>query len=253
MSYNFELMKSKYLYLLLIIATCLLYQSCKHDPIFEEDPIGMTPIDTTGNGNPDTVLFGGIPCDPDTVYFNNQILPFLAASCAQPGCHDAATAEDGVMLTDYFNIISTGDVDPFDPDNSEIYETITDSDLDKRMPPEGEDPLTDDQIQMIYTWIAQGAQNNGCSSCDTTAVTFTNTIYPIVEIKCQGCHSGSEPSASLALIDYTDISTIALTGAFYSSITGTNDYTQMPYNANALPQCEVDLIQSWIDDGAPNN
>jgi hypothetical protein len=220
----------------------------------DEGPLGgVTPIDTSGNGNVDTVLFGGNPCDPDTVYFQNQILPFLAASCAQPGCHDAATAEDGVMLTDYFNIVTTGDVEPFDPNDSEIYETITDSDLDDRMPPAGEDPLSAEQIEMIYTWIAQGAQNNSCSSCDTTEVTFSSTIYPLVEIKCQGCHSGNDPSSGLSLLDYGDISTIALNGAFYSSVTGTNSYTQMPYNSNPLPACEVDLIQSWIEAGAPNN
>lgn len=252
-------MKTNYLISLVILVVIALSQACMHDPILEEGPLGgdgsgIDPIDTTGgNGNPDTVLFDGIPCDPDTVYFENQILPFLAASCAQPGCHDAATAEDGVMLTDYFNIMSTGDVSPFDPNNSEIYETITDPDLDDRMPPEGEDPLTTEQIQMIYTWIAQGAQNNSCSSCDTTAVTFSQTIYPLIEIKCQGCHSGAQPSSGLSLIDYSNISTIALTGALMSSVTGTNSYTQMPYNSNPLPACEVDLIEAWIADGAPNN
>lgn len=247
-------MRSSKLIPILVVASCLVYQSCKHDPFLTEGPLGgPQPIDTTDNGNPDTVLFGGNPCNPDSVYFENQILPFLTATCAQPGCHDAATAEDGVMLTDYFNIISTGDVNPFDPNDSEIYETITDSDPEDRMPPAGEDPLTAAQIQMIYTWIAQGAQNNACSSCDTTSVTFSQTIYPLVEIKCQGCHSGTQPSSGLSLNTYSDISNIAITGAFMSSVTGTNSYVQMPYNSNPLPACEVDLIEAWIADGAPNN
>jgi hypothetical protein len=238
----------------LAVAVAVLYQSCTHEPFLAAPISGdVSVFDTTGNGTNDTILFGGNPCDPDSVYFENQILPFLTATCAQPGCHDAATAEDGVMLNNYFNIVTTGDVDPFDPNSSEIYETITDSDPDDRMPPAGEDPLTPEQIQMIYNWIAQGAQNNSCSSCDTAQVTFTNTIYPIVEIKCQGCHSGSQPSSGLTLNSYTDISSIAVSGAFYSSITGTNNYTQMPYNANALPPCEVDLIEAWIAAGAPNN
>lgn len=238
----------------LALLVAVSYQSCVHDPYLSQTLSEVdNPFDTTGNGTTDTVLFGGNPCDPDSVYFENQILPFLTASCAQPGCHDAATAEDGVILNNYFNIISTGDVNPFDPNDSEIYETITDSDLDDRMPPAGEDPLTAAQIQMIYNWIAQGAQNNSCSSCDTAQVTFSSTIYPIVEFKCQGCHSGSQPSAGISLNNYSDISGIALTGAFYSVVTGTNNYTPMPYNSNALPPCEVDLIQAWIDAGAPNN
>ncbi|NNC83915.1 MAG: hypothetical protein HKN79_10080 [Flavobacteriales bacterium] len=226
-------------------------QACKHDPILDE-LIVEDPIDTTGGG-PDTTVFQGNPCDPDSVYFVNEILPFLTASCAQPGCHDAATAEDGVVLDSYFNIVTTGDVEPFDPADSEIYETITDSDLDDRMPPAGEDPLTAEQIQMIYDWIAQGAQDNSCSSCDTTEVTFAQTIYPIIELKCQGCHSGAQPSSGLSLEDYGDISTIAISGALYSSITGSNGYPLMPYNSNALPACEIDLIQTWILEGAPDN
>jgi uncharacterized membrane protein len=247
-------MKQSKLILIVSIMTCMAYQSCKHDPILVEGPGGgIPPFDTTGNGNPDTVLFGGNPCDPDSVYFENQILPFLTATCAQPGCHDAATAEDGVMLTDYFNIINTGDVNPFDPNDSEIYETITDSDPDDRMPPAGEDPLTPAQIQMIYNWIAQGAQNNSCSSCDTSAVTFSQTIYPLVEIKCQGCHSGSQPSSGLSLNTFAQIQSIALSGDFMSSINGTDGFAQMPYNSSPMPDCEKDLIQAWIDEGAPNN
>lgn len=237
--------------------TILLYASCKHDPILEEGPLTDVdfPIDTTGggNGNLDTVLFGGIPCDPDTIYFENDILPFLSSTCAQPGCHDAATAEDGVLLTDYLNIMSTGEIVPGDPFDSELYETITDPDLDDRMPPEGEDPLSSEQIQMIFDWIAQGALQNSCNSCDTNEVTFSSTIYPLVEIKCQGCHSGSQPSSGLALLDYEDISAIAFDGSFMSSIQGADGYAQMPYNANALPPCEVDLIEAWIEDGAPDN
>lgn len=249
-------MKAKILLVLLPLGICLLYQSCKHDPFLVEGPAdggGLAPIDTSGNGNIDTLGFGGIPCNPDTVYFQNEILPLLSSTCAQPGCHDAATAQDGVMLTDYFNIMSTGEVQPFDPNDSEIYEAITDSDPEDRMPPEGEEPLTADQIQLIFTWIAQGAQNNSCSACDTAEVTFSNTIHPLVEIKCQGCHSGAQPSANLSLLDYTDISTIALSGALLSSVTGTNSFTQMPFNANPLPACEIDLIEAWVAAGAPDN
>lgn len=235
----------------LCLFTLLVFSACTHDPILDES-LDNGDSDNGGN-NTDTVLFGGIPCDPDSVYFVNEVLPFLTASCAQPGCHDVNTAEDGVVLDNYFNIVTTGDVDPFNPNGSEIYETITDSDPEDRMPPAGEDPLTSSQIQLIYDWISQGAQDNSCNSCDTNQVTFSQTIFPIVELKCQGCHSGNQPSGSLSLIDYDDISQIALTGAFIGSVNGSNGYTLMPYNSNALPPCEVDLIQSWIDAGAPNN
>ena len=159
---------------IIILSICILCFSCKHEPLFMEETDGeITPFDSSYFENIDTILFGGDPCDPDTVYFENFIQPLLMSSCAQSGCHSVESAEDGVVLDSYYNIIVTGDVEPYDPNDSEIYEVITDNDLDDRMPPEGEDPLTAEQIQMIFNWIAQGAQNNSCSSCDTSGVTFS--------------------------------------------------------------------------------
>ena len=40
------------------------------------------------------------PCDPDTVYFEMDVLPILLSSCGKSGCHDA-TAQDGVRLDSY--------------------------------------------------------------------------------------------------------------------------------------------------------
>jgi uncharacterized membrane protein len=158
-----------------------------------------------------------------------------------------------VILNSYINIINTGDVDPFDPWGSDLYEVLVDPDPDDRMPPAGEDPLTPGQIQMIFDWIAQGAQNNGCGSCDTTNITFSQHIMPLVTLKCQGCHSGAQPSSGLYLNNYSDVSAIAANGAFANSIQGTAGFVQMPYGVSALPDCEKDMILTWIADGHPNN
>ena len=79
----------------LALLACLV--SCKH-----EVPQPMLVEDTTGNGPG-----SGIPCDSNTVYFEQQILPILISNCSQPGCHNAASAQDGVVLTNYSSIIST--------------------------------------------------------------------------------------------------------------------------------------------------
>lgn len=233
---------------MLIISLIMMVFSCKHEPFPPLlDDSNMNPTDTTvTNENLD-------PCDPDSVYFENSILPFIISSCAQPGCHNQATAEDNVILDSYENIIESGEIIAGNALNSELYETITDSDLDDRMPPDPEDPLTSEQIDMIYNWIQQGAQNNSCSSCDTNEVTFSNTIFPLVELKCQGCHSGGEPEANLSLENYIDINSIALNGDLLNSVNGTNGFVVMPFGGNPLSQCEIDQIINWINDGAPEN
>jgi hypothetical protein len=64
-----------------------LHQSCKHAPLIPVDNNPIDPIDTTQN--PIDTVATGIPCSPDTVYFQNTILPMLIANCTQSGCHNA--------------------------------------------------------------------------------------------------------------------------------------------------------------------
>jgi len=162
----------------LTIVLTIWMSACKHDV--------PQPVITDNNGN------GGgstVPCDSDTVYFNSQVLPFLVANCGQSGCHDAASHEDGVIMTSYQDIINSGIVEPGDPNDGDLIEVLTTNDPDDMMPPPPAAPLSNQQIQLIQTWIAQGAQNLDCSGiCDTSNVTWSNTIRPIIQNKCQGCH-----------------------------------------------------------------
>lgn len=226
--------------------------SCKHEP--------ATPIIDNGGGNGGGSGGGGNggggntkPCDPDTVYFLNDVLPILASNCAMSGCHDAATAQDDIILDNYFNTTQSGIIDPFDLNGSDLYEVITETDPDKIMPPPPANALTADQISMIATWINQGAQNNYCDGCDSTDITFSGIIQPIINNSCKGCHSGTSPSGNISLENYFDVSTIALNGDLLGVINAEPGYVPMPYNSSPLPDCEIDQITNWVNQGAPNN
>lgn len=243
-----------------IMGGLVLSQSCKHEPIIPpgypdpNDTTGTNPNDTTGTDPAQD----GVPCDPDTVYFENDILPLLSSTCAISGCHDAATAEDGVQLTDYFNIISTGDVRAIEPDKSDLYEVITETDPDKVMPrPSSGLTLTQEQKNMIYDWIMQGAKNNGCNEdygkCDTTNMSFANDIQPIINLNCLGCHSGSNVSGGVELDDHPGVHTVALSGQLLGAITHSQGYKPMPNGQPKLPDCKIAKIRNWINDGAQNN
>ncbi len=109
-----------YILILIMLMTMLATFSCKHSPFMIEDDV--VPIDTTGNPidtmNIDTV--SGIPCDPDIVYFDLDILPILKSNCAFSGCHDAASAEKDVILESYESVMQTADVRPYDLDGSDL-------------------------------------------------------------------------------------------------------------------------------------
>ena len=190
---------------------------------------------------------------PIQFIFQNTILPLLVSNCAQSGCHDFASHQDGIIIEDYQTIISSDIVTPFDLGDSEMFEVITETDLDKIMPPPPEAPLNNEQISLIAQWINQGAQNNGCTQCDTSNVTFSMTIKPIIDLKCKGCHSGALPSGGVNLENHMDVFTVAMSGQLINVIDHSAGYPAMPPSGGKIPQCEIDQIQIWINNGALNN
>ncbi len=197
----------------------------------------------------------GHPCDPDTVYFEKDLLPLLLSNCAKPGCHDAITAQDGVRLTDFNSVMQTGDVEPFDPGNTEIYEVVVETDPDKRMPPPPDSPLTQDQIDILLTWINQGAQNLFCDEeeCDTTDVTYTNIMGPMINKFCVGCHNDANPLGSLTLEGYANVTPVANDGRLIGVIRWDAGYPQMPKNGNKLSDCQIRQTEIWIENQLPND
>lgn len=189
-------------------------------------------------------------CDPDTVYFQNTILPLVVSSCGTTGCHDEASHRHGVILTNYNSIIKTGGIKSGDPNDSEFFETLTD-DGDDLMPPPPFEPLNSEEIQLIRTWIEQGAENNICfDGCDTSAVSFAGQIWPMMESYCTGCHSASAPGGGIVIAGYTDMVALAENGSLMGSVRGESAYASMPPNQQ-LSDCNISLLQKWINEDFP--
>lgn len=244
-------MKKVLLSLILSVSAIVTIISCKHE-IPDGNTSGGVP-DGTGNGN------GNNPppsaCSPDTVYFQQQVLPIFISNCALSGCHDAGSHQDGVVLTSYSSIINTGDIEPGDPSDSEVYEKITEDDSDDRMPPPPRPRLTTEQVALIRKWIQQGAKNNSCESatCDTSNVTYSGAIRSIITNKCQGCHSGPSAGGGYDYTTYAGVKARVNDGSLLGAVNHVPGYSPMPKNGNKLSVCELTQIKKWIDAGAPDN
>lgn len=234
------------------LAGALLTESCKHDPTFVEI---TDPVDTTGN--PVDTVAEGTPCDPNKVYFELQILPILVSNCAMSGCHNEASHQDGVVLTTYQKVMQTAEVRPFDLGDSELYEVITDNDPDKRMPPPPSARLSTEQIALIASWINQGAQNLTCDpdagGCNTSNVTYSGKVRPLLQSSCVGCHSGSAPGGGINLSTHAGVAAVAANGRLYGAINHQSGFVAMPLGGQKLSTCNISQIKAWIDAGAPNN
>lgn len=89
-------------------------------------------------------------------------------------------------------------------------------------------------------------------NCDTSNVTYTTTIKPIMQQYCTGCHNSSNPSAGIDLTTYGFCVQYGQNGSLYGSILQNGSYSAMPKNGNKLDECTLNKIQKWINDGYPN-
>ena len=195
----------------------------------------------------------GHPCDPDTIYFERDLLPILQSTCGQPGCHDALTAQEGIRITDYASIMNSDIVVPGNPGNSEMYEVITETDPDKRMPPPPAPAMPQEYIAMVNKWISQGAQNLFCDDeeCDTTSVTYTTPVSGIIQKHCLGCHNDNNMLGGLSLQGYSKVVAVANDGRLLGVVRHENGYPAMPKNQDKLSDCKIRQLEIWIENGTP--
>jgi hypothetical protein len=234
-------MKSKKSAFLFIACSIILVSvnSCKHEIPYQ---VG---IDTPVSGGTQT-------CSTDTVYFQNKVLPLLNSGCAMSGCHDAISHKDGVNLTTYSNILTTGGVRPGNPGGSKLYKVLNESGSD-RMPQPPLTAFTQAQKDIIYKWILQGAKNNACNDCDTAVFTYSGAVAPLMNTFCKGCHNPASLGGGIDVSTYDAVRSIALNGKLTGSITHVAGFKAMPQGSSKLSDCKITQVQKWIAAGALNN
>lgn len=230
------------LMLILSLAALMLPTSgCKHLPEFTL---------------PDTTDVTGIPCDPDSVYFEYQILPILVSNCAMDGCHSNKNPEEGINLTSYTKVMQTGEIRPGKL-SGDLWEAINETKPSKIMPPPPRAPLTQAQKDLIRKWILQGAQYLVCDQnsggCSTVNMSFSNDILPILQTSCTGCHGNTNPSAGINLSTYSGVAAMANSGRLVGAIRKQPGFAAMPPAGSALADCKIQKIEAWIAQGTQNN
>jgi hypothetical protein len=100
-----------------------------------------------------------------------------------------------------------------------------------------------------------GGTNSGMmttSQCDTANVTFSNTVRPILETNCVGCHSGAGATAGVDVSTYQGLKRVVDAGRFPNVLTASSGAPQMPPGSRLSP-CDIAKIQAWVRKGARND
>lgn len=95
----------------------------------------------------------------------------------------------------------------------------------------------------------------GNTNCDTTDFTFATRVYPIIENNClSGCHSQSSGSGGIVLEGYVNVVNSAASGDLMCTILQNGGgCSPMPKNSPKLSDCDINAVQTWIDNGSPEN
>jgi cytochrome c553 len=95
--------------------------------------------------------------------FDREIRPVLAARCFS--CHgpDAESRKAGLRLDTFAGATAELEdggraIAPGDPGRSVLLDRVAATDLDDRMPPEGHEPLTTEEVDAMRRWIESGAE-----------------------------------------------------------------------------------------------
>lgn len=94
------------------------------------------------------------------------------------------------------------------------------------------------------------------TDCDTSQVTLSGTVKPILTTNCYACHSAQSSSsfgAGINLEDYQSLKVRADGGSLLGSVSHTSGFSPMPKGASKISACDISKIEAWINNGAPND
>lgn len=94
------------------------------------------------------------------------------------------------------------------------------------------------------------------NSCDLSDVRFSTTVQPILQASCYACHSNQNATGSgdgIKLENFSDVQKVAQSGKLIGAVKHSSGYTAMPLGGNKLNDCEINKLQTWINNGMLNN
>lgn len=91
------------------------------------------------------------------------------------------------------------------------------------------------------------------SICDTSNVTYTNTIQPTMSTYCVSCHNSASPSAGVNLEGYSNVKSFVDNGQLWGTMNHSAGFSPMPKGVAKLDNCTLSKLLSWINKGALNN
>ncbi|RMF31300.1 MAG: hypothetical protein D6765_01995 [Bacteroidetes bacterium] len=89
--------------------------------------------------------------------------------------------------------------------------------------------------------------------CQVENVTYTGTILPLIRDNCYTCHDKTSNFGNVTLEGYDNLKIYVDNGRLLGAIKHEPGFSPMPQNRAPLLECEIQKIEEWIRQGAPDN
>jgi hypothetical protein len=91
----------------------------------------------------------------------------------------------------------------------------------------------------------------GIKPCDTSDITWESKIGAIMQQNCVMCHGPVVAAKGVRHDTYEAEMIVVNDGRLRGVINHLPGYSKMPKDRGKLPECELKLINIWLDNGAP--
>jgi len=89
--------------------------------------------------------------------------------------------------------------------------------------------------------------------CDTTNITWESKVASILQNNCAECHGPGKENPFVNHDSYDSEIVFVKNGKLKGVINHLDGYSKMPKNRKKLPACELEILNRWLDNGAPEN
>jgi uncharacterized membrane protein len=91
------------------------------------------------------------------------------------------------------------------------------------------------------------------ADCDTSNAQYATVVQPILQQRCYACHAQGIGLGGVVLEGYSQAAFYANNGLLVGTISHSPGFNPMPQGQAKIPQCDIDKIKKWVDDGALDN
>ncbi len=112
-------------------------------------------------------------------------------------------------------------------------------------------------LAVLPLTISRSCVNNseeelyGLKPCDTENVTWVSAIREIMQKNCVMCHGPNVAYRGVRHDTYDSEMIVVNDGRLRGVVNHLPGYSKMPKDRGKLPECELKLINTWLDNGAP--